>query len=119
MTIYSPQQVQNVMQQLYSDNSQKRLKAMKIAKHLSELAAPVTIRADMLTDLYSSNFDVFYSFSYTRTDIFNPWLKSMCKNHPIDGKTTGRIDDQHFVFEDEFNGESIRIEVFGRYEEPQ
>jgi hypothetical protein len=117
MTIYSPQHTEEVLRQIYNDNCVKLLKSKKIAKYLSKLADPMSIEVAMETDLYSPKFKVFYFFQYTQYDKFNTWLTSMCKDHPIDGKTTGRIDDQHFVFDDDFNGEHIKIEVFGRYEQ--
>lgn len=117
MTKYTPSQIQEAFQQVYSENNEKFLLAKKIAKYISEFTFPLVVRADMKNNLYSPEFDVHYSFTYHKISQFNEWLIKMCKEHPIDGKTTGRIDDMHFVITDTINGQDMRIEVFGVYDE--
>ncbi len=115
MTKYTPAQIQEMFQQLYDENSTKLLEAKKIAKHISEFTKPLVVRVDMKNDLYSPKFDVHYSFTYNTISQFNLWLVKMCKEHPINGKTTGRIDDMHFVFIDTVDNKDVIVEVFGVY----
>ena len=114
MSIYTPTQISEVFQQVYDENTKKRLFAMKLAKHISQFMGQHSVRATMLSDLYDPDFKIFYSFSHSEFDVFNPWLKKICKEHPIDGKTTGRMDDMHFVYTEDFDGEVVSVPVFGR-----
>lgn len=113
MTIYSPQEEQEAAQQIYQRNVANRLKAMKIAKHISTLTAPIIVRAEIVSSLYDPNFSVGYYFTYGPYDALGEWLDEACSKSEINTMTNRR-----FTFSGTVNGEEISVNVIGQYEEP-
>lgn len=110
------QMVEAAYQDTYNKNTALLLNAKKLARHISQSTGKQKVKVIMETELYARDFKVHYFFNYGPYDRFNAWLLDMCDNFPIDGKTTGRIDDRHFVYEEDFNGNKVKVEVFGEFD---